>query len=388
MSRMPMIAAMLATLTAVSLGVPATAAEEDAPSRLTLGDATGDVWQLTDDEEPEEVDMPTADVVGAVAMHGRRRVEVSATFVDLQQMDPQQYSFELLTPSRRSWSFTVAARPGNWDGKFLSGGHDDSGEYPGCPVARHRVDYENDEVNVVIPRSCIGRPEWVRVMISSSLSHKPVEGERQHYWDDPHNSDLEGGGHTRRLFRAPEPGSTGTPAPFRVELSDPTGDVRTNGPGAVLAPDTPGADVVRATLVHHPRRFVIRQKFVELAAGDRQGYLAWLITDVGYRMMSLRVTPRHPDGVLRIERNSGRKVVCERARFAIDQETDVVVMSLPRSCLGRPGWVRAMLFNSVVRPATSESSAPSERRIFVDNPHNEQSFPARPTPRVYVGAGD
>ena len=371
-------AAALAVVVAASLGTPTANASEDRPSRLVLEDSRGDVWLMPADDEPVQVDMPTADVVGAVAVHGRYRVRVTARFTDLQRVDPQHYFVVVGTPSPRSWSFDISTGPAGWGGRLQIVSFDESGgeTVGGCAAASHELDYDTDTVRLMVPRSCLRRPEWVRVMMGNDLSQgRGPESTR--YWDNPHNSSTEQGSFTRRLFRASPPDGTEAPAPFQVRLTDPTGDVWTDGPGATLAPDTPAADVVRAAIAHRPHRVLVRMRFADLPDGGRQGYEAWIFTQKGAFLVWLDVGPAHPEGVLRMVAYSGGRLTCRGARGVVDRAADRVSMVIPRRCLGRPEWVQLMLANYLLRGGSHVSS-------FTDNPHNARASARRPTPRIYV----
>jgi hypothetical protein len=61
---------------------------------------------------------------------------------------------------------------------------------------------------------------------------------------------------------------------------------------------------------------------------------------------------------------------CPGMTHRINYATNVVRMRIPRSCLGRPRWVRVALYNAM----TTTADHPQPDDVYVDNPHDNQSF--------------
>jgi len=171
----------LAFLTAVSLclvalGVPTGAAvAEQIRSRLVLTDPTGDVWAVAEGEDAHwdsAADVPAADVVRAVVRHGRRNLVARMTFANLRRVEPQSYSVTFVTRERYGAVF-VQAGPGRWRGRHLL--VDEQFGRVKCPGLRHHIDYGTDEVATVLPRSCIGRPAWVRASMTNLIFRGETE---------------------------------------------------------------------------------------------------------------------------------------------------------------------------------------------------------------------
>ncbi len=189
------------TLPLAGLAVPASAGPaEERISRVLLGDPTGDVWAIGEgeDEQWESAgEAPTADVLGAVVRHGRHKVVVRMTFTNLRRVDPQSYSATIF--SRREYGAVfVSAGPGRWKGRHQL--VDGSFGSVRCPNLDHSIDYVTEQVTVRVPRSCLGRPRWVRVGIANFMFRGETEEEFQELTDNPHSTGHEGR-RTQRLYR-------------------------------------------------------------------------------------------------------------------------------------------------------------------------------------------
>jgi hypothetical protein len=189
--------------TAASSGsaTPAGTATEARVSSVALDDPTGDVWAIGDGEDSSWVsagDVPTADVVHAVASHGRARVRVEMTFTDLRREEPQSY-VAMLTTGRRLRAVFVSAGPGRWTGRRQMV----NGQFATvrCPRLTHSIDYDTEQVVISVPRSCLGLPRFVRVGMSNMMFRGETEADFQEITDNPHTADAEGS-QTQRLYRA------------------------------------------------------------------------------------------------------------------------------------------------------------------------------------------
>jgi hypothetical protein len=363
--------ALLVALSAAALVSPlaARAAQgADLPTSITLEDPVGDVWLLNEEtQEPVRVEMAEADVLRATAVHGRKQVRIEMEYADLRRRHPQSYGVDVfMGPERHTW-IGLEAADGHWGGRtrFYSD-RDDAQE---CDGLRGSVDYAADTVALSIPRRCLGRPDWVRLMLYSHLGE-----DGPGYFDNPHNKRQEPG-MTRRLFHAPAP----APQVDRVELIDAADDVWADGPGHVLAPDNPSVDVTGAVIAHRPRRVTIEMTFVDLQEpAGRRFHLVHLKTPKGLRFAFLRATPRRPEGRFVLLDSEFRKKDCARLSHKVDYEAETVEMRIPRSCVGGPDWVRAQLYTIQI-----PGSGRDEFYELSDNPHNS-SAEAAFTPKLYV----
>ncbi|MCH1867046.1 hypothetical protein [Nocardioides sp. CFH 31398] len=125
-----------------------------------------------------------------------------------------------------------------------------------------------------------------------------------------------------------------------VTVDDPTGDVSDNRWEASSEHDT--VDVVHTTLDHQAARIVFRIDVVALAGprGDplsAEGRLR--LPDGTDRWLTLALDGRGGK-TMELEDDADEPVACEGMKGAFRRDTDRVVMSLPRSCVGDPEWVR------------------------------------------------
>lgn len=173
--------------------MPASAA---APiSRVTLADATEDVWLIGPGEDTWHFfgARPAVDVTRAAGEYRPHAVTVTLHFVNLRRVRPQDFVVRVRSSSgfRRA---IISTGPGDWagTGRLLNRAE----QQVGCPQLGHRVDYGRDRVRVRIPRHCLGEPDWVRLAISAFL-FRPMSA----LSDNPHNTGPEPT-YTRRLRRA------------------------------------------------------------------------------------------------------------------------------------------------------------------------------------------
>jgi hypothetical protein len=184
-----------------AIAVPTGASAVEAPvSRVVLKDPAGDVWVIGDGENDQWVsagDVPTADVVRAVVRHGFRFVVVRMTFTDLRRVEPQFYS-ALIVSRRQYGAVFVSTGPRQWNGhhQLMDGTSSDVK----CPRLRHRIDYEAEQITMLIPRPCIGQPRWVKVGMSNFM-FRGTGQDFQEITDNPHSARAEGP-LTERLYRA------------------------------------------------------------------------------------------------------------------------------------------------------------------------------------------
>jgi hypothetical protein len=164
----------------------------ERPSRVVLNDGAGDVWAGDfSEEEPTRADFPAADVTRAVVKHGTFAVRIRMRIDDLRKIGTQFYQAEIRTP-RSEYFAAVVSQAGARRGQE---------EFDGarrCRAMTHKIDYANDVLRMRIPRSCLGRPRWVRVTLLNAVVN---ETEETFYVDNPHNHQAFPENPTRRLYR-------------------------------------------------------------------------------------------------------------------------------------------------------------------------------------------
>lgn len=151
--------------TAVAVAVTALGAVAPwvpAPALATTPDPAGDVVLrgVVDDSQTVDPDWDNGDVLGTTPSHIGREVVVKVNF-DALRKDVDSFTHELrVRTPRHEYQLFAFAHEEKWRGQFLLFR---DAERVRCSDLGHRVSYADDEVDVIIPRSCLGRPAWVRV---------------------------------------------------------------------------------------------------------------------------------------------------------------------------------------------------------------------------------
>ncbi len=133
-----------------------------APAHATSEDPTGDVVVrgVEDDSQTPDPDWDNGDIVATTPSYRGREVVVKVSFADLRK-DVDSFTHELRIKTRRH-EFQVLgfANEEKWRGRFFMFR---DGEQVRCSGLGHGIFYGMNELVVVVPRACLGRPAWVRV---------------------------------------------------------------------------------------------------------------------------------------------------------------------------------------------------------------------------------
>jgi hypothetical protein len=129
------------------------------------GDATDDVvsFPVSDGGRPPET--PAAgraqgDVIASSVAHRRRKVMMRLQYRELEPTGAAGGHLFVIRTRSTVRLVTVFTGPGYWDGKVVV--ENGAGRKVRCAVAR-QIDYVANTATVVMPRSCLGNPAWVRV---------------------------------------------------------------------------------------------------------------------------------------------------------------------------------------------------------------------------------
>jgi hypothetical protein len=195
--------AAASALTLSALAVPAGASvpavRTEPVSRIVLTDPVGDVWALSEGENAVWAladGVPDVDVTRAVVKHGRRNLVVRTAFADLRREHEAGYWVSIRS-SRKFRAAFVLARPGRWRGQHRL--VDNQFGNVRCRGLAHTIDYDSNIVTIKVPRSCLGRPAWVRVSVENASFREASDGTFQELSDNPHNTGHDAG-LTRRLY--------------------------------------------------------------------------------------------------------------------------------------------------------------------------------------------
>jgi hypothetical protein len=156
--------------------------------------------------------------------------------------------------------------------------------------------------------------------------------------------------------------STAPAGAARLLAPDASGDVWVKGSDGVFseAGSRANTDVVASAVRHTDRRVNASVRYDDLVRdGDR------VVTPVRLRASNgttflLRVTAEagDRDGTARVLRYTGKgaqtvQVACEGLQHSVSYADDLVAVSVPRSCLGGPTWVR---YGGTVRAVDDEGT--------------------------------
>ena len=183
-------------VTTAALGTTAPLAEAtELSTSVVHNDGAGDVWK--NGPRGEKVSFPPADVTRVVVRHATYSVRVRMRFVDLRRLGVQDYLVRINTSAGGDFVADIRSEPGI----LRQGTEFFDGRTNGCLGMTHRISYATNVVRMRIPRSCLGRPRWVRAGISNGLVPDADFNSDEFYVDNPHNHEAVNLAATRRLYR-------------------------------------------------------------------------------------------------------------------------------------------------------------------------------------------
>jgi hypothetical protein len=173
----------------------------------------------------------------------------------------------------------------------------------------------------------------------------------------------------------------------RYAVIDPRGDVRKTAGGdgsLVAAPNRKHGDIRSTTFRHGAGGIWMRMRFTELGRiADLFNASVRLRTDTDvYRGVAVMAGSRRFFGESRwrggalVERRDGRPVDSCAATHRINYDTNVIVLRVPRTCLGDPRWVRANAGFSSFRYGKNAMS-------FIDGGNDSPQGVTGWSPRLY-----
>jgi len=176
--------AFAAATTAATLTLAPAVAHADSYSQT---DASGDVAGSPRSSSSEEFTVDPArangDVTTSRITHLARKVRIKLTHRDLSRTNRFASSLSIRSNTGLRYVF-VEARKGSWAGKH--GIENARGTNVSCSGLAHKIDYVANTVLIVIPRSCLGNPRWVRVSMGTySLTSTSVYADDARVTGDP-----------------------------------------------------------------------------------------------------------------------------------------------------------------------------------------------------------
>lgn len=165
-----------ACATAVALGLTAGLAPAAYAEKLVRQDARHDVVKGTESDAGETLQpAPRAtdpDIVRVAIEHRAKVVLIRTKYAALNRRILRIDALEIRTSAgKRFEAGSFVQKRGKWQGMTSFG--TGSAEVD-CDGLRHRFDYEANVTTWSIPRSCIGRPRWIRV--GTGMGRGPWDG--------------------------------------------------------------------------------------------------------------------------------------------------------------------------------------------------------------------
>lgn len=181
----------LLTRAAITLSVTASATVGLAPSAYAENvvhvDATADVVSIGwEDEAGAEVTEPApmqknGDILRTAVQHRLRKVILTTSYVELRKVAPPSHFVALVTNESVRRHVEVISTAEHPQGQVLfSTGF---GRAVPCTGLERRIDYLANTLRVVIPRSCLSAPRWVRAGFGT-LRTQETDLEMLTYVDD------------------------------------------------------------------------------------------------------------------------------------------------------------------------------------------------------------
>jgi hypothetical protein len=154
---MKIVRSAILVAAAAMVSLAPTAAHADTYSHT---DATADVSSYasgTDNGTPAP-DRVEGDVAWNKVRHGSRAVTLTMRYRELSTVDEKVHAYAIHTSKMTRYVY-VYAGAGHWGGVVqMTNTHDKKVR---CHVTR-KIDYTANTASVRIPRSCLGKPRWVK----------------------------------------------------------------------------------------------------------------------------------------------------------------------------------------------------------------------------------
>lgn len=154
------VAGLILSVTPVSAG-------SAAADREALEDATRDVWSPVGGRTfSHEGSVVNTDLDRTVVRHSPRAVVAIARYVELRSRASDEITFYGYLRTSRARTFEVVVEV-DWLGRgadylLLQHGRNNDVSVVNCKRLGGRTSFARETLRINIPRSCVGRPRWVR----------------------------------------------------------------------------------------------------------------------------------------------------------------------------------------------------------------------------------
>lgn len=143
-------------------------------------------------------------------------------------------------------------------------------------------------------------------------------------------------------------GVAGPSAAADYTHTDPAKDVVLTDPFDVgPAPDNKEADIVKVSVTHSATKVRSTIELRDITKSRKHNFVINLRAKVGAKVrhfdIYLQTDPSDAQGELTVYGKDGLPVTCPGQSSDIDYGKDVVTVTVPRSCLGKPSWVKTAI---------------------------------------------
>ena len=159
--------------------------------------------------------------------------------------------------------------------------------------------------------------------------------------------------------------------------TDGTGDVVVvTLPGGATTPaaDRSEGDIVSSQVKHKARAVILTMHLQQLTAGQTALHWFGIKTGKMTRVVLFQTDATHPAGQAALFKLPAKRVACH-VGHSVDYATHTVSVKVPRSCLGKPKWVRVAMQEA--------SPTGTSGQVYVDDARNSGGFLPTYGPRVY-----
>lgn len=163
---MKLVRSALVVAAAMTVPLAPTAAHAD---KYVRADASGDVVSFTKSADTPAPAQVNGDVVRSTVRHKAKRVVLTMRFNDLDGSGYTVFAYSVRT-SKMTRDVALVTFPGHHAGKVVM--TTPKGKKVRCRLARS-IDYTANTATVSIPRSCVGKPRWVKVGMAMVTSPNP-----------------------------------------------------------------------------------------------------------------------------------------------------------------------------------------------------------------------
>ncbi len=168
----------------------------------------------------------------------------------------------------------------------------------------------------------------------------------------------------------------------KLALKDATGDVWEADQDTISRSDERiNIDLKKSTLTHSESSLDLDAKYADLRRNAKGRFALTLEirdneSDYTYGLVLAR--SGKPQGRASLSDDTGERVRCPDLDHKLSYGKESIALSIPRTCLGEPTWVRARIGAARIKKADAET-------VYFDDASSTRAFTRRWTERITVG---